>query len=221
MFTGFEQDTFLFLMEIALHNNKEFFEKNRERYKRVLQKPLQALASDLLPDMLAIDPMFNPNLASIVSRIYRDTRYTKDKSPYRDHAWIGFRYPNTAVSESFSFYFEVTPGSYGYGMGMYDANPALMAPVRSRILADPAGFLSLMERESMKDLILEGDSYKRDRFPDADPKIRAYLNCKSLCWSYSSGNLSRTMSKDLVPELKQGFSVLAPVYAFLTGKRRG
>ena len=80
-FQGLSEDTYRFFWEIAFQNNREFFEANRERYKRVVQEPLFLLAEELLPTALEIDPGFSPKLSNIVSRIRRDTRYTRDKSP--------------------------------------------------------------------------------------------------------------------------------------------
>ena len=62
----------------------------------------------------------------------------------QDHGWIGFRHPDTRTSESLCVYFEIDPDGYGYGMGMYDANPALMKPFRARVLADPERFLAIL-----------------------------------------------------------------------------
>ena len=87
-FQGFNEDTYKFLIELAFNNNKEFFAANKGRYKQNVQEPLRALAEGLLPLALTIDPCFNTRMTTILSRIYRDTRFTKDKHPYRDHAWL-------------------------------------------------------------------------------------------------------------------------------------
>ena len=108
-FNGFYRETFEFLFEIAFNNNVEWFNENKARYERFVKAPLRLLASELMEDALKVDPNFNPNITTSVSRIRRDTRFTYDKSPFRNHMWIGFRYPNTRISESCMIYFEITP----------------------------------------------------------------------------------------------------------------
>ncbi len=130
-FQGFNEDTYKFLLELAFQNNKPFFEANRARYKANVQAPMRAMAEDLLPLALSIDPGFNTRMTSILSRIHRDTRYSRDKRPYRDHAWLSFRRPGHRISESISLYFEITPQGYGYGLGMYGGDPSPWRPCAS------------------------------------------------------------------------------------------
>ena len=86
-FSGCPEEMYQFFWEIAFQNHREFFEANRDRYKRVVQEPMRALAAELLPTALSLNPSFNQRVTTIVSRIRRDTRYSHDKSPYRDHVW--------------------------------------------------------------------------------------------------------------------------------------
>ena len=67
-FKGFEPDTYRFLMELGFYNEKSFFDANRARCKRVVQEPMRALASDLIPAALEMDPNFNTRLTTVVSR---------------------------------------------------------------------------------------------------------------------------------------------------------
>ena len=92
-FCGFKPEAYIFLTELGFNNNKQWMDENRWRYKEYVYKPLCRLGEMLLPTMLDIDSEFNPRLTTIVSRINRDTRYSKNKLPYRDHMWLGFRRP--------------------------------------------------------------------------------------------------------------------------------
>lgn len=215
-FEGFNEDTYKFLLELAFNNNKAFFEANRGRYKQNVQEPLRALAEDLMPTALAIDPDFNPRMTSILSRIYRDTRFTKDKHPYRDHAWLGFRRPGQRISESVTLYFEITPQGYGYGMGMYGGNLEKMGELRKRVLADPAGFLELARRPCMAPYALEGPAYKRDRTPAGTPEaLKPFLNRKGLSWCYFCERLTPTLKPSLFQEVKAAFEGLGPLYRYV------
>ena len=82
-FCGFKPEAYIFLTELGFNNNKQWMDENRWRYKEYVYKPLCRLGEMLLPTMLDIDSEFNPRLTTIVSRINRDTRYSKNKLPYR------------------------------------------------------------------------------------------------------------------------------------------
>lgn len=214
-FEGFNEDTYKFLVELAFNNNKEFFDANRGRYKKNVQEPLRALAEELLPLALLIDPAFDTRMSTIISRIHRDTRFTKEKHPYRDHAWLAFRRPGKRLSESFLIYVEIGPRGYGYGLGMHESNQLLMTEVRKRILADPSGFLSLAQAPSLSNYSLEGELYKRDRFPNAPEELKPYLNRKSLSWCYTCDKLTPTLKPGLLDEAKEALKTLAPLYRYV------
>ncbi|MDR0841498.1 MAG: DUF2461 domain-containing protein [Christensenellaceae bacterium] len=214
-FAGFTEDTYKFLIELAFNNNKPFFEENRARYKESVQKPMLQLAEALLPTVLAIDSDINPRTANIVSRIYRDTRFSQNKMPYRDHAWLAFRRPGNRLSEGFTMYFEITPQSYGYGLGMYNENIEMMNALRAHALADPARFLSIVEAKPLQKFVLEGPEYKKDRVPEAPLALKSYLNHKGLSWCYSCDTLAPTLSPELFDEVRRAFEAFAPLYHFV------
>jgi len=214
-FSGFSPDAYRFLVELRFNNNKEFFDQNRTRYHEVLKTPLKQLAQELLPTALEIDPSFNPRLTSILSRIHRDTRYTKDKSPYRAHAWLSFRHVGDRISEGFCLYYEMTPEYYGYGMGMWGGNPELMKAIRARILAAPTEFLAEVNTLLEAGFTVEGEMFKRDRFPTAPEALKPYLNRKGLSFCYECPTLKPTMSPDLLPELEDAFRRMGRLYRFL------
>jgi len=219
-FKGFNEDSFRFLMELGFNNNKPFYEANRSRYVENVQKPLKQLCALLSPRVLEIDPAMHCNPNTVVSRIVRDTRRTKGVAVYRDHAWLSFRHPKTIISEAFSLYFEIELSGYGYGMGNWGANPALIASMRERILANPSTFLALTKELEGKGFQLIGDSYKRNHFPNAPEAVQPYLNRKGFTWSYFNEDLRRTMEGEaLFEEVEQAFQDMAPLYRFLVGNR--
>lgn len=216
-FTGFTPDTFKFFLELGFNNEKAFFDANRERCRIVVQQPMRALANELIPAALEMNPEFDTRMSVLVSRMNRDTRFSKNKLPYRDHGWIGFKPAEARTSESFCVYFEIEPGGYGYGMGMYDANPALMKPFRERMLAKPQQFLDLSEPLLKKGFALQGEPFKKDRFPAAPEALKPYVNRKGLSWCFFSKNIEKTFSREIFVETKEAFALMGPLYRFLMG----
>lgn len=215
-FTGFTEEMYQFFWEIAFNNHESFYQQNKERYREWVQLPMRALAARLIPTALTIDPDFSTNLNTIVSRIRRDTRYTKDISPFRDHAWLSFRHPGRYLSECFVLYAEFERDHYGYGMGMYGPNPALMNPMRQRMLDEPELFLELVHDPALTSVFEpDGESFKRGRYLDADERLRPWLNRKSLSFSFRCPQLSKTMRPEIADEIIAGFAALKPLYQFL------
>ena len=217
-FQGLTEDTYRFFWEIAFQNHQAFFNANRERYRNSVQLPLLQLASELAPYALEIDPAFQVRPSSALSRIRRDTRYSKDKSPFRDHMWIGYKYPASYTSECFVVYVEFERESYGYGMGMYAPNPALMQEFRGRMLARSDTFLSLVNgKEFAQRFETEGESFRRPRYMEQRADLLPWLNRRRLAFCYSSPELSRTLQPDILDEIIDAFRIMKPVYRFLKG----
>lgn len=218
MFQGLKEDTYQFFWEIAFNNELPFYEANRERYKQNVYEPLKELTVLLTPAAQKIDPDFNIRPSSVISRIRRDTRFTHDKTMFRDHAWLGFRRPGGMLSESLVVYAEFEREGYGYGMGMYGSNPALMREIRPRLLAQPEAFLSLVNDSAFTAKFeVRGDLYKRPRFSDAPEGLLPYLNRKGLSFCFFSPNLKNTFSPKIADEIIEGFRLLQPVYRLMMG----
>jgi len=95
-FNGFSPKTLKFLRGLKANNNKAWFQAHREDYDAYVLGPLQDLVADLGEFMLDIDPRFEitPAVNKTISKIYRDTRFSKDKSPFRSTVWITFKNQN-------------------------------------------------------------------------------------------------------------------------------
>ena len=216
MFNGFSPEAFRFLFEIGFNNNTEWFERNRERYKQFVLEPMKQLAAELMPAALAVDPNFNRSLNATVSRIRRDTRFTKDKSPYRNHVWIGYRYPKTRISEGCALWFEITPEGYDYGAGFYSADSSLMERYLKKLLSDPAGFLELAHALESEGFIYAADAYKKQHFPNAPKELRSYINVRSFAWEKSFGGVRELIEpSNIEARLKHEFELLKPMYTYI------
>lgn len=94
-FTGFPLKSFQFLQGLRKHNTKDWFEAHRPEYQQFILQPMQSLVEELAPVMFEIDPTLeiSPAVNKTISRIYRDTRFSKDKSPYKTSQWVTFKRP--------------------------------------------------------------------------------------------------------------------------------
>ena len=111
-FQGFSRKAFKFLKDLKANNDKRWFEAHRADYEQYLLQPLRDLVTDISDFMLGIDLSFEvaPTVNKTISRIYRDTRFSKDKSPFRDCMWIVFKRPAKNWSNwSIGYFLEINP----------------------------------------------------------------------------------------------------------------
>ncbi|MDR1620169.1 MAG: DUF2461 domain-containing protein [Clostridiales bacterium] len=217
-FNGLSEAFYQFLWDIAFHNEIGYFEENRERYNRDVKQPLLLLAESLSETALAVDRGFYVKPGAVVSRIRRDTRYAPIDAPYRDHAYLTYRYPGVTQGESFVIYVEFMRDSYGYGMGIYGLNPPFMAQMRKRILARKEMFLQLIHAPAFKsDFVLEGESYKRPKYTQEEPMPAEWLNKRRFYYSHISHDIKSTFRPQVLEEIKIAFLNMKPLYRFIMG----
>jgi uncharacterized protein (TIGR02453 family) len=218
-FNGFSREAFRFLKDIKIHNDKQWFDAHRSEYEQFVLQPLRDIVTDMADFMLGIDLSFevSPAIGKTISRIYRDTRFSKDKSPFRDCVWIVFKRPaKDWANWSTGYFLEINATWYRFGMGFYDAAPQVMAEWRKRIDEDPKTFLKAIAWFDKQDTLqLEGETYKRPKGEDKPEPIRTWYNYKSfyLCCNRKLDESIRTPR--LVDDLKRAYAASAPLYHYL------
>ena len=218
-FSGFTKQSLEFLQQVKAHNSKAWFDDHRSDYENVLLTPFRQLVSDLAPMMLSIDPDFEvrPAVNKTISRIFRDTRFSHDKSLFRDAMWFTFKRPRKDWTRSIpGYFFELTPRMYRYGMGFYSAAPKIMAAFRHKIDAGPNTFkkaISFMQSDDRYNL--EGERFTRPIPSEHPEEIDAWYQMKTFYLACNRRPDEPLFSKVLSDELLEGFLLTAPLYRFL------
>ncbi len=135
----FDAETFAFLRELKRHNDREWFAKNKERYEESLKEPFLQFISDVGPELrkLSRNLVADPRpVGGSLFRIYRDVRFSKDKSPYKTHA--GAHFPLGAGVHGPGYYLHVEPGECFVAGGMWMPEPAALQRIRERIVERPS-----------------------------------------------------------------------------------
>ncbi|MGD2095637.1 MAG: DUF2461 domain-containing protein [Phycisphaerales bacterium] len=217
-FDGFSPKTLKFLKGLKTNNNKAWFEAHRADYQEYVLEPLRNLVEDLGDFMLSIDPCFEitPAINKTISRIYRDTRFSKDKSPFRSVVWFTFKNQNkdwmTHVS---GFFFELSINSYRYGMGFYNAAPAVMSKFREMIDENPKELLKAVSfLDKQKKFVLEGEKYKRIIDKTKPEKIQNWYQRKNMYLVCNKKINDTLFSKKLLDDLIYGFGLTSPFYHY-------
>ena len=223
-FRGFTPDAMQFLVDLAFNNERAWFQERKSEYERLLKEPLEALCEDLAAEFARLGVPLHADPKASPFRIYRDTRFSKDKSPYKTNVaasfpWVG---DGDATSEGQSErhgggYFHMSPEGTWMGGGMWHPEPARLAAFRRVVddtpdvalgaLNDPV-FLARFEP-------VHGDSLKRvptgyaPDHPHAD-----LLKLKDVTFGREMGT-DEVFSSDLPEILAKDFAAAVPVMRFL------
>lgn len=217
-FNGFSQKTLDFLKNLKTNNNKAWFEAHRGEYQEYLLNPLQDLVVDLTEFMLTIDPHFEirPVVGKTISRIYRDTRFSKDKSPFKNTMWITFKKPNNDWKDAPAYFFEISPDSYRYGMGFYSASKETMDRLREVIVRKSKEFIKVVSLYSkQKVFVVEGEKYKRILNDNIPEEFQDWYQRKNLYLVCNRKTDNRLFSRKLLNNLISDFGLITPFYHYL------
>jgi uncharacterized protein (TIGR02453 family) len=155
----FTPELFVFLRQLKRHNNREWFARNKSRYEQAVRDPallfIGSFASELakLSSQFVADP--RPTRGSLF-RIYRDTRFSSDKHPYKTH--VGIRFSHAAGKDAHApvFYLHLQPGLCFAGGGVWHPDNTTLTKIRTAIVRQPERWAKLR-----RNLELEGDSLAR------------------------------------------------------------
>ena len=177
-------------------------------------QPLQALFSDMAPEMLKIDPQIvaDPMRNGSVSRIRRDNRYTRDKAMYRENMWISFLRDKKAWDNLPGFYLDISLRGSSYGVGFYHPSPRLMQTLRRMIDETPDDFVQAMSRAEAAGFVCEGDRYARPKKDGLPPLLDALYNRRFIDITRNEPDPAFFSRTDLPDILLAGFRELAPLY---------
>lgn len=142
-FRGFPKDAVQFLAELALDNEREWFEENKARYEASVRAPALSLVRALAPKLKKITEHFvasDKKVGGSLMRIHRDVRFRKDKTPYKTNVGIHLRHAVGKDVHAPGFYVHLEPGSAFVGAGLWHPEPAALAAIRRRIVEDPHGW---------------------------------------------------------------------------------
>jgi uncharacterized protein (TIGR02453 family) len=138
--TRVSRDVFAFLAELRRHNNREWFNENKDRYLAEVRDPMLALIASLAPGLarisryISVDP--RPSGGSLM-RIYRDTRFSRDKTPYKTNVGIHFGLKAPRDFEAPGYYLHLEPGSVFMGAGLWHPGADALREIRTAIVKDP------------------------------------------------------------------------------------
>jgi uncharacterized protein (TIGR02453 family) len=129
----FTSDTLKFLRALNRHNDREWFRARRDEYERQVRAPMVAVIEQLARDFRRFAPEMEASPKTSLYRIYRDTRFSEDKSPLKTHIAASFSWRGLPRGESAGLYVEVHPQWVWMGGGFYAPETAHLVRIREHI----------------------------------------------------------------------------------------
>jgi uncharacterized protein (TIGR02453 family) len=175
---NFPAETLRFLRALKRNNRREWFNAHRDDYESYVRQPMTAIVERLAVDLRRFAPELVASPKMSIYRIYRDTRFSENKTPYKTHVAASFPTRGLAKHEGAGAYFHVSPDEVWIGGGMYMPQPAQLVAVREHIAGHVRQLRAIVESPRFKKQVgpLGGDKLKRvPRGYPADHPAAEYL----------------------------------------------
>jgi uncharacterized protein (TIGR02453 family) len=227
-FTGFRPEAIQFLVDLSENNERSWFQPRKGEYERLLKEPLEALISTLAERFEARGIPLRADPSKSPFRIYRDVRFSKDKSPYKTNLgasfpWVGEtsgdvdgRSHNANVHSS-GGYFHLSPGEIYVGGGIWHPEKPWLEAFRRRVLDEPGRVRKLVEEPGFKATFgsLGGDSLVRvpTGFPPDHPDVEL-LKLKDVTFGRRLSDAD-ALSPGLPDLIADTFETAMPVMRYL------
>ncbi len=213
MFEGIPAGMQEFMIELRERNDKSWYEAHKPEHRRLVKEPFSALVSELgevarkVDDRILVDPR------RCISRPRRDTRFTKDKSLYRNNVWIGFR-PAVDRWDIPMLFFEVMPDHFRYGLAFMDLSPAYLRKFRDYIADCPNDFRAAVKEAQAAGLTVCAECYKKPK-EGAPTGLEEWFTYKDFYWVKRRYDNEALHGREFVSDVAEVFRACGHFYDIL------
>lgn len=217
-FAGFPQEGITFFQGLKKNNTRDWFQPRKEIFDRSLKTPMEELVEALNAKLVRIAPQYITEPKKAIYRIYRDTRFSKDKTPYKTHIAASFWRTGMEKHISAGYYFSVGADEIEVAGGIYMPAADQLRTLREHIAENHQELTGLLKQPKIRKLMGELWGEKMARVPKGfapDHPAVDYLRAKH--WILFDTRLDpavATTSK-LLPELVKRFEAMAPFVEFM------
>lgn len=215
----FSKATLDFLDQLAAHNERDWFEANKPRYEALVREPALALIEAMGPELAKFAPHFRAEsrkMGGSLMRVFRDTRFARDKRPYKTNIGIQFRHELGKDVHAPGFYLHIATDGCFLGVGCWHPEPDALGRIRDLIVAKPERWFKLRDdRKFAAQWELSGESLSRPpRGYAADHPAIEDLKYKDFV-AMAPLSFAEATRPGLVKLASERFSTTAPLMKFL------
>ncbi len=217
IFTGFDPKALAFFGKLAKNNDRDWFKAHKSEYDTHLKDPMLQLLGVMNTKLARFAPDHVTEPKKAIYRIYRDTRFSKNKIPLKVNISAMFGHHLLPKNLCAGYYFHISATEVAIGVGLYGVEPDQLKIVRQAIANDPATFKKLVadKKVTSKMGILQGDALTRvPKGFDAEHPAAAYLKMKQF-YFFREVDPTIALSGKIVAEVANSFERCAPFAAYL------
>lgn len=162
-FTAFSPKALAFLRALKRNNDRDWFRARKDQYDALLRQPMEALVERLADDLRGFAPDLVANPKTSIYRIYRDTRFSDDRTPLKTHIAAIFPRRGLPKHQGAALYLEVAPGRVWLGGGLYAPDSSQLQKVREHIAVNHRRLRSIVESPVFRKAVgqLAGETLQR------------------------------------------------------------
>ncbi len=217
-FEGFPKEGIRFLKGLKKNNTRLWFEAHKSEYEAYVKLPMQSLIVALQPHFRRFDPDIEVDPKRSLFRIYRDVRFSNDKSPYKTHVAAHFvRRGKAKGTEGSGYYLHIEPGEVFLGAGIYMPDGEQLKKIRRGIVDRPEEFLAIIRAKSFRRTFGKLEGEKLQRIPQGYPTdhpMAQWLRYKQF-FVYVEWPEEKSHSASFVTIVAKVFEEAAPLVGFL------
>jgi uncharacterized protein (TIGR02453 family) len=215
VFTGFAPEALTFLRSLARNNRREWFQPRKEQFEAKIKAPMIELVDAINHELSRFAPEHVNDPRKAIYRIYRDTRFSGDKTPYKTHISAIFPRRGLDRHSGAGFYFEISPKAVGVAGGSYMPGPEQLLAIRTWLSENHAEFVKAAKAIQKVTGKLQGETLQRvpKGFDPSHPAADLIKMKQWYWWTELDPALATTPK--LLPEVIKRFRALAEVVAMM------
>ena len=216
-FAGFPQEGTVFLRALRKNNRREWFQPRKQIYEEQVKAPMIELVSALNLEMMAFARDYVSDPKKAIFRIYRDTRFSADKSPYKTHSAAVFAKRGGDRIAGAGFYFGVSPTEIEVAGGAYGPGPQQLLAIRNHLMEHYRAFDRIVRSPGLRKLMGDLRGEQLTRVPRGIPRAHpAADHLRHKQWYFDATlDPSLATTPRLLAELLKRFRAMTPMVEFL------
>jgi len=217
-FPGFPSEAIDFFRGLARNNKREWFQPRKELFEERVKQPMQALVETVNAALMDFAPEYVTEPGKAIYRIYRDTRFSKDKTPYKTHIAASFHRRVPVNHGDAGYYFAISHKEVAIGGGVYMPEPPVLLAIRNHIAEHHQEFRRILRARQVKQLLGELHGEQLSRVPKGfacDHPALDLLRFKRFIL-YTTLEQELATKPALYTEIVKRFRAMAPFLRFLT-----
>ncbi len=218
-FNGFDQSLLGFLDELKHNNERDWFAQNKDRYEALVREPALDFIVAMGPHFDRFAPQFEAvaqKMGGSLMRVFRDTRFGRDKTPYKTNVGIQFRHTRGKDVHAPGYYMHIEPGRHFIGAGLWHPEPDALAGIRNAIVERATAWKNARDAAPLRRIYtLEGGALKRPPrgFPSDHPLVEDLKRTDFIATApIDDDELFRT---DFAARVAKKFEAATPLMSFL------